>query len=435
MPMLDDARSALASLMSEFEANALKYPGFDHILIEMPHAAPGVVDPPPAEAGSGEQAAYDAFTKGQLDASGMRSGVPTERELIEFARRNGLPARKAAGIVRRQIEAGITASKASLLSPFGKAYDEVQKAIFSVSAKGRKPVVRHFDRPGHPAQIFLDAGRGEGAYEALVRLARPAVERLAGLRLLELTERRPDPSELSWSELMENFYVRQWMLFVHRHAKDHPDDQLSSAELSRLEGFRLRHGGKARRLLPGAFEASALVLRRIIDAIPEQRPDPKPRVGTVVSPANAEQVSAQEETRQEQRADHEGSRQVIESIPPPMTGSYLGLTLDQGRRQVRREGFDEAIEFGGKRIAWKLLVRLQGARDAYSSVDDLGSAWQDVGRDKPGTERLYPEISKLEKMLRPLGLEIQNAPDTGWRLVERKQDGSKTGRRGSARRK
>jgi hypothetical protein len=128
--------------------------------------------------------------------------------------------------------------------------------------------------------------------------------------------------------------------------------------------------------------------------------------------------------------------EVSRSLPPaPDDSKHLGLILDRQRRKVQREGLEMAIEFRGKIIPWNLLEKLVKAKDAYLSIDDLGEAWKKVGKDKPGTDRLYPELSKLRNMILPLRIGIDNAPSGGWKLVDLKQDKSKTERRRSVRRK
>jgi hypothetical protein len=266
--MPDDARAALTILKSRFESRAAEYPDFHHILVEIPHEAPEPASPPPDDADLGERIAFLAFHQGQVIESCMKDREPDEKALIDRARREGLPARKAASIVRGGIQDGIEAVRAYRRSPFAVAYDEVCRAISWLSStstkQGRRRVVRRFAERGQPAQIFLDVEGRKGAFDALVELAEPAVEQLAGLRLLEPDEDRPDPSQPLWSDAMKLFYVRQWMLFVHRFAAAHPDVRLLSPELPMLDGFRLEHGGKARRLLLGVFPSSAWAVGRIL---------------------------------------------------------------------------------------------------------------------------------------------------------------------------
>src|SRR5262249_221296 len=83
---------------------------------------------------------------------------------------------------------------------------------------------------------------------------------------------------------------------------------------------------------------------------------------------------------------------------------YLGLILDGQRRRAAREGLTPVAEFKGKNIAWNLLEMLAEAGDAYSPLEELEAAWEKSDRDKPGTDRLYPEISKLRNIIKPLGI-------------------------------
>jgi hypothetical protein len=115
--------------------------------------------------------------------------------------------------------------------------------------------------------IFIDANyaRVTEGIDALCSLSRQAVKMLAANGILQPTEPPPDPFDTREAQPHEKFYsLRQWMLFVHRHAKDRPGAPPGVEVAPYLEHFRLTKGGIAYRLECGVFEASAVILGRIL---------------------------------------------------------------------------------------------------------------------------------------------------------------------------
>jgi hypothetical protein len=291
MTLPDEARATLAFLMARFEAKGKEYPDLGHVLISNPHPAPVVLVPPPG-ADLLERLAYAAAVKADLAASRTPDRVEMEGllrvecepELIEWARREGMPARQATSIVRDRIRAAIEATTAYLESPFARAHDEIVRMIYLVSRllpEEGKRVVFHFALKGHPAQVFLDRGPDRGSFDAFAELAESAVEMLAGLGLLEPTEARPEPSYPHWA-------VLQWMLFVYRYAMAHPKLALLSPEFTMMYFSRLEHGGQAQRLLLNVFASSAVIFRQFLDegTAPDRQGPPSVGDGSLVASPN-----------------------------------------------------------------------------------------------------------------------------------------------------
>ena len=137
----------------------------------------------------------------------------------------------------------------------------------------QKRVVRRFDPSGCLAHVFLDGDISEGTYEAFNDLCDKRSSCSLGFEFLSPPRRRPDPSEQCWSELMKCFHARQWMVFVYRRLEVNPDDYLRPTTSTDLMGRRLKEGGKAKKLPLGVFEASALILGRILGENHEFQPD------------------------------------------------------------------------------------------------------------------------------------------------------------------
>jgi len=267
MSLNDDARIALASLKSKFEAKAAEFPGLKHILIEIPYPAP--TQPVIPHDGSPiEKLAYDARTQGAFVAYGRLNREAAYKSLICAATlRWKLPEDEADAIIRSELDAGIQASEDYKKSPYGKAFNEVQgkSACQFVQSERR---IQRFECHGHPCHIFTfadgDYDRGMKAYELLPELAENALKILAGQGLFEPTEVSPDPSEHMWPYLMNWFHVRQWMIFVHRRARERVGVWPRSESSCFLGDFRLEHGATASKLVPGVFEASSLTIERIL---------------------------------------------------------------------------------------------------------------------------------------------------------------------------
>lgn len=94
--------------------------------------------------------------------------------------------------------------------------------------------------------------------------------------------------------------------------------------------------------------------------------------------------------------------------------SYLGVMVHD--RKVRREGFDEEIDFGGKRATWMLLKFLLDAGENGMSRSDLMKAiWPE---NTPQPNALDKRKSAVSELLVPLNLEIHADKRGTWRLQD-----------------
>jgi hypothetical protein len=92
---------------------------------------------------------------------------------------------------------------------------------------------------------------------------------LAANRILQPTEPPPDPFDTREAQLLEErYFLRQWMLFIHGRAKERPGAPPGVESAPYLEHFELKRRAIAHALQCGVFEASALILGRLLDEVP-----------------------------------------------------------------------------------------------------------------------------------------------------------------------
>jgi hypothetical protein len=175
-------------------------------------------------------------------------------------------------------------------------------------AADRKYYIRRLlVEPDGELHIFIDANyaRVTAGIEALFSLSKQAVKMLAANGILQPSEPPLAPSDTREAQPHEKFYdLRQWMLFIHRHAKDRPGAPpgVESAPYLDLEHFKLRKGGIAHTLGCSVFEASALILGRLLDEVTRGACQ-APTAGPARTPSGgADRTAAQPEAAAEQQA-------------------------------------------------------------------------------------------------------------------------------------
>jgi hypothetical protein len=118
--------------------------------------------------------------------------------------------------------------------------------------------------------VFLDKDWGQlsEGVEALVPLAGEAVVTLAAHRILRPTEPPPDTPDPAMNLpvlQMRSYGLRQWMLFIHRLAKDRPREP-PGAESGPYPGHtELARRATVHTLGYGVFKSSDLILSRLLE--------------------------------------------------------------------------------------------------------------------------------------------------------------------------
>jgi DNA-binding winged helix-turn-helix (wHTH) protein len=113
---------------------------------------------------------------------------------------------------------------------------------------------------------------------------------------------------------------------------------------------------------------------------------------------------------------------------------YLGLRLAETDREVRRDGYDSPVRFGGNSRLWDLLKAFVLARGVILSLNKLyDQVWRSVG-SHPENSTIQWAIHELKRRMDPLGTVIENCKGVGYRLVDSSAasvgpGGSSTGRR------
>jgi hypothetical protein len=97
----------------------------------------------------------------------------------------------------------------------------------------------------------------------------------------------------------------------------------------------------------------------------------------------------------------------------------LGIILLPDSREAKRDR--HTVAFGGRNIAWKMLVTLCRQYPAYIPPADLGHAACNEGwlGDDPGLDTLYNHILELNRIVKPLGVRAKHIRRTGYRLEQR----------------
>jgi hypothetical protein len=120
-----------------------------------------------------------------------------------------------------------------------------------------------------------------------------------------------------------------------------------------------------------------------------------------------------------------GGRTGPESEAPPDAGEaaaslpapgYLGLIVDEGRHQLRRVGWDKVVDLGRGLLNLNLVKYFVKRRDFLTNLALLEGVWEASHRGKPEPVTVRDKISKLNKLLRKLGVEI-NSRSSSWKLV------------------
>jgi hypothetical protein len=96
---------------------------------------------------------------------------------------------------------------------------------------------------------------------------------------------------------------------------------------------------------------------------------------------------------------------------------YLGIILD-ARRQVGRVGLPTIVSFASQQRLWQLLEFLCRRGDRYSSINDVIAGGWVVHKASPELSTVYSAISRLRKLLVPLGVTVEYRDALGYRLVD-----------------
>jgi hypothetical protein len=154
-------------------------------------------------------------------------------------------------------------------TPDVEAFNEAQREACFVlrGSKGNNREVMQLWRERAEFHVFIDDEdfwRGRKAYDAFRKLAASVVKVLADQKLLEYAESPPDDSELWLCEQRPNHFAKEWMRFIHQHAKNNPGAWPESESTTYLEHRQLRKGGTVNTLTPDVFTSSSIVIGRIL---------------------------------------------------------------------------------------------------------------------------------------------------------------------------
>jgi hypothetical protein len=242
--------------------------------------------------------------------------------------------------------------------------------------------------------VLIDDDRARlwAGFDALRPLATKAVKMLAIDGILQPTEPPPDTSgpRVNWSDGEMTFYsLRQWMLFIHRHAHDRPGAPPGVESARKLvihrhakappctppempffpEYFESQSEVIAHTLLSGVFEASALILSRLLVEATGQarpaRPDGEPAAGPDASGSEAPGSRAGREARKVPRGELD-ERAVAKLIQnPTLTYRQLAAALGCNPNTLRDRK-------KCPRLA-KARASIKAEREAFRG----GSTWRD----------------------------------------------------------
>jgi hypothetical protein len=96
---------------------------------------------------------------------------------------------------------------------------------------------------------------------------------------------------------------------------------------------------------------------------------------------------------------------------------FLGIVLDEGRREARRVGYPTLV-LKGKPILWELLWVLEAGRTNWRSKSDLrNSVWEPLNKEVEDNA-IEKAVSNLKPLLRDLGVTIESERPMGYRLAE-----------------
>jgi hypothetical protein len=91
----------------------------------------------------------------------------------------------------------------------------------------------------------------------------------------------------------------------------------------------------------------------------------------------------------------------------PDRGKPYGLELDEKTFTASRAGVE--VNLARSRLGWNLLKALVIRSDGYWSVEELTDGWEQFGgRDKPEPGTVHDAMSRLRKVIKPLGLNIEH---------------------------
>jgi hypothetical protein len=95
---------------------------------------------------------------------------------------------------------------------------------------------------------------------------------------------------------------------------------------------------------------------------------------------------------------------------------FLGIMLDEGRRDARRVGYPTLV-LKGKPILWKLLRVLEDGGSYWRSKSDLRNAvWEPLNKEADDNA-IEKAVSNLKRLLRDLGITIESERLRGYRLA------------------
>jgi hypothetical protein len=104
--------------------------------------------------------------------------------------------------------------------------------------------------------------------------------------------------------------------------------------------------------------------------------------------------------------------------PPEVTG-HLGVIVDEERRVLRRAGRCEVADLSRTRLQWHLALALVRRGDRCCSLGHLREVWSAHGKeDDPQKKTIEDAVSRLRKLIRPLGLTVVHKMDLGYGLEE-----------------
>ena len=96
---------------------------------------------------------------------------------------------------------------------------------------------------------------------------------------------------------------------------------------------------------------------------------------------------------------------------------FLGLEFHDGGKIVRRAG--KEVYLAKTRLGWGILNKLERSQQSRITIHGLTAIWNDVGRtDVPDDHTVVTAVYDLNKRIKPLGIQADNATGYGYTLIE-----------------
>jgi hypothetical protein len=106
------------------------------------------------------------------------------------------------------------------------------------------------------------------------------------------------------------------------------------------------------------------------------------------------------------------------------SSGYLGLSIDAGRFEVRRQGFQgKKAVFAGRKLLWHLLLTLFKNGEVYCPKEVIEKVWSDHGNSEyPASSTMDSAKSDLNTLLEPLSV-CASSVSRCWKLFDTTEGG------------